>query len=158
MKTRHLAAPALLVLCTSAFASPPAGGAAARDALLQTDRDWARTAGTRDVEQIVAYWTDDAVIYAPGQAPVEGKAAIRQYVGESLKIPGFAITWTPLQAEVSKGGDLGYTTGTNAVTVPTAEGGTTTVAGRYVTVWRKAADGKWRCVVDSWNSAPAAAK
>ena len=57
---------------------------------------------------------------APGRAPVEGKLAIRQFVGESLKVPGFAITWTPMNAEVS--GDLGYTTGTNAVTVPQARG------------------------------------
>ena len=92
---------------------------------------------------------------APGEAPGRGQAAIRLFVSESLKVPGFAITWTPIKAEVS--GDLGYTTGTNAVTVPKPEGGTTTIAGRYVTVWKKAGDGEWRCVVDSWNSAPAGA-
>lgn len=147
--------PALFVLCAASAYSQPAGGAA-RDALLATDREWAQAAGTRDVERIVSYWTDDAVIYAPGEPPVEGKPAIRQFVSASLEVPGFAITWTPMRAEVS--GDIGYTTGTNAVTVPKPEGGTTTVAGRYVTVWRKSADGKWRCVVDSWNSAPSATK
>lgn len=156
MSPRDLVVPALFVLC-----APPVGAQSAagpREALLQTDKDWAVAAGSGDVERIVAYWTDDAVISAPGQAPLAGKAAIRQYVGESLKIPGFAITWTPLVAEVSKSGDLGYTTGTNAVTIPKAEGGTMTVAGRYVTVWRKAADGKWRCVVDTWNEAAPATK
>ena len=156
MSSRRVVVAAALFLCASPVRSQPAGGAAARDALLQTDRDWAQAAGTRDVERIVSYWTDDAVILAPGEPPVEGKPAIRQFVGASLQVPGFAITWTPMKAEVS--GDLGYTTGTNAVTVPKPEGGTTTIAGRYVTVWRKSADGKWRCVVDSWNSAPAAAK
>lgn len=152
MKPRWFAVTAAMVLCAAPARSQPVGAAAERDALLATDNEWAQVAATRDVERIVSYWTDDAVIYSPGEAPVEGKAAIRQFVGESLKMPGFAITWTPLKAEVS--GQLGYTTGTNAFTIPKPEGGTTTVAGRYVTIWRKSADGKWRCVVDSWNAAP----
>lgn len=154
MRPRHLVVPALLVFGPSPAGAQPAGNAAAREALLKTDREWAQAAATRDLERIVAYWTDDAVIYSPGDAPVEGKAAIRAYVGESLKMPKFSITWTPAQAEVAASGDLGYTRGTNAITVPTEGGGTTTLAGRYVTVWRKAADGKWRCAVDFWNAAP----
>jgi uncharacterized protein (TIGR02246 family) len=146
--------PALVVLWASPAAAQPAGDAASREALLKTDKEWAQAAATGDVEKIVGYWTEDAVIYSPGEAPVQGKAAIRQYVGGSLKTPGFAITWTPMAAEVSKSGDLGYTTGTNAITIPKAEGtGTTTLAGRYVTVWRKTGDGQWRCVVDAWTPA-----
>ena len=46
----------------------PAAGSAARDELLKTDREWAQAAATTDIERIVAYWTDDAVIYA-GASP-----------------------------------------------------------------------------------------
>ena len=145
---------ALVAFWVSPTVAQPLGDAAAREELLKTDREWAQAAATRDVERIVSYWTDDAVIYSPGEAPVEGKEAIRNYVGGSLKLPGFAITWTPTRAEVSRSGDLGYTTGTNAVTVPSTDGSTTTVEGRYVTAWRRGKDGKWRCVVDSWNPAP----
>ena len=51
-------------------------------------------------------------------------------------------------------GDLGYTTGTNTFTFPDAQGRPTTSNGRYVTVWRRVRDGRWRCVVDFWNEAP----
>jgi uncharacterized protein (TIGR02246 family) len=157
VKQRTLVLAALVAGWASTAQAQPVGAAAAREELLKTDREWAQAAATNDVERIVAYWTDDAVIYSPGEPPVEGKAAIRAYVGGSLKLPGFAITWTPKQAEVSQAGDLGYTTGTNAITVPAADGRTTTMEGRYVTIWRKGKDGKWRCSIDSWSPAPAPA-
>jgi ketosteroid isomerase-like protein len=87
---------------------------------------------------------------------VTGKAAIRKYVSESLKVPGFAITWKPSEAVVAASGDLGYTMGTNSITFPDAQGGLVSSNGRYVTVWRKEPDGRWRCVVDFWNEAPPA--
>jgi uncharacterized protein (TIGR02246 family) len=148
--------PAILVLVVTPLGAQQAGDTAAREELLKTDREWAQTAATKDVERIVSYWADDAVIYAPGEAPVEGKEAIRQFVAGSLNTPGFAITWTPMRAEVSTSGDLAFTTGTNAITLPAADGRPTTLQGRYVTVWRKGKDGRWHCVVDSWSPAPAA--
>jgi ketosteroid isomerase-like protein len=135
----------------------PAPNEAARAALLRTDNEWAALATTsKDVERIVSFWTDDAAIYPPRQAPIIGKEAIRAYVSESLKVPGFSITWKPSQAVVAGAGDLGYTTGTNAVMFPNAQGQLTTAPGRYVTVWRKDPSGRWRCVVDFWNEAPPA--
>ena len=130
----------------------PLGDAAAREALLKVDREWAAAAATRDVDRIVSYWTDDAAIYSPGEAPVAGMAAIRAYVADSMKNPAFSISWVPAEAEVAKSGDLGYTMGTNRFTIPGAGGSSTTVEGRYVTVWRKTKDG-WRCVVDFWHPA-----
>ena len=148
--------PALVFLLECAASAQHSGQVNPREELLKVDREWAQVAATRDLERIVSYWTDDAVIYTPGEAPVAGKEAIRKYVGASLALPGFAITWTPARAEVSKSGDLGYTIGSNAITLPVAQGGSATVEGRYVTVWRKEQDGRWRCVIDTWNPAPAA--
>jgi ketosteroid isomerase-like protein len=130
---------------------------AARAALLHTDIEWAELAASgKDVERMLSFWADDAAIYPPREAPVVGKQAIRAYVTESFKIPGFSISWKPVQAVVAAAGDFGYTTGTNAFTFPDAQGHLTTAHGRYVTVWRKAEDGRWRCVVDFWNEAPPA--
>lgn len=154
MKRSWLVLPGLLLLSPYPASAQSSKSAAARAALLETDTEWAATAGTTDVERIVSFWTDDAVIYPPREAPVSGKAAIRKYVGESLKIPGFAISWKPAEAVVSASGDLGYTTGTNSFTFPDAQGHLLTSNGRYVTVWRKEPGGRWRCVVDFWNEAP----
>ena len=47
-----------------------------RAALLKTDTEWARHAAMgKDVERIISFWTDDAVIYPPREPPIVGKAA-----------------------------------------------------------------------------------
>ena len=126
-----------------------------KDALVQRDREWAVLASQgRDIERIVAFWTDDATIYPPNGPAVTGKAAIRQYVQQSLAIPGFQIRWTPASAAVSADATLGYTTGENAVTVPGPDQKLMTIAGRYATVWRRDQGGDWKCVIDIWNSGP----
>ena len=122
--------------------------------LRRRDAEWAglATAG-EDLERILSFWTDDAVVIPPGMPTLEGKDAIRRYVEESLAIPGFSITWETNHFEVADSEDLAYGVGTNRVTVPGEEGALVTIEGRGVTTWRKE-DGEWRCVVDIWNDAP----
>jgi ketosteroid isomerase-like protein len=125
--------------------------------LLNTDREWGKLAATsKNADSVAAYWTDDARVLMTGQPVISGKSAIREMVAGTMKIPGFHVTWTPDSAVVSRSGDLGYTYGTNAFTVPDSTGKLVTTPGRYLTVWRKEADGRWRCVYDISNPAPAA--
>lgn len=151
MTTRHV-----LLLCMTVLVigcQPRVDLSAERDALSQTDQKWAEvSAAGSDVERIVAYWSDDARIFPPGMPVVEGKAAIREFVTSSLKIPGFSVTWQVAQAVISPDGRLGYTTGTNRMVAPDSTGKLVTTQGRYVTVWRKESDGSWKCVIDFWNS------
>lgn len=126
-------------------------------ALLETDRAWAREASAgRNADSVLAYWTDDARVVMPGQAVLQGKAAIRQMVTSSFATPGFHVTWTPETAVVSSSGDLGYTIGSNEFTVPDSAGGVTKLAGRYLTVWRKGSDGRWKCAEDYSSPSPPA--
>jgi ketosteroid isomerase-like protein len=123
--------------------------------LLERDAEWAAAATEgRDVERILAFWTEDAIVYPPGLPPVIGKAALRAYLHASLAIPGFSISWISSEAHVSPDGRLGYLVGENAVTLPGATGQLTTTRGRGVTIWRREADGEWRCAVDIWNAEP----
>jgi ketosteroid isomerase-like protein len=49
--------------------------------------------------------------------------------------------------------------GTVEVTVNDAKGKPVTDRGKFVEIWKKQADGTWKCVVDMWNSdLPAAAQ
>ena len=50
------------------------------------------------------------------------------------------------------GGDLGYTFGSNEISLNDAKGARVTTEGEYVTIWRKQADGSWKAVVDIGNS------
>jgi ketosteroid isomerase-like protein len=130
-----------------------------RGRLLQRDAEWARIASEgQDVERMLSYWTDDAIVLPPGLPAVTGKVALREYVRTSLRIPGFRITWASTDVRFSPDGTLAYMFGRNAVTVKGTDGEPTTTTGRAVTVWRRDPDGIWHCAVDIWNSEPAAEK
>ncbi len=128
-----------------------------REQLLKRDGEWAKAASEgRDVDRIVSYWTDDGVVLAPGMPAVVGKKAIRAYVQDSLRIPGFKIGWKSTDVTVSSDGTFAYMFGRTSMTRNGPDGTPRTTAVRGVTIWRRDSDGKWRCAVDIWNSeAPA---
>ncbi len=121
---------------------------------MQASRDWAKTAATGNLDQTVAYWSDDAIVLAPDQPAVVGKAAIRAFVTQSMAIPHFSITWEPEQATIAASGDVGYLVEHNRVTFADSTGAVQTEYGKAVTVWRKDASGAWKCVIDTWNKNP----
>jgi ketosteroid isomerase-like protein len=126
-----------------------------RELLRAVDKEWSAVARQgADVDRIVSFWSDDAKVYPPGAPILEGQPAIRDFVAASLKIDGFSVSWEPAEVVVGSGGTIGYTTGRNRFTLPDASGNETTSEGRYVTVWRKDADGAWRCTIDIWNNGP----
>lgn len=125
--------------------------------LLATDRAWAKLADANGpIDSIVDYWTSDARVVLAGQPVVVGTEAIRKMLDDTRNVPGFHITWTPDTAVVSPAGDFGYTYGTNRITAPDSAGVLSTFEGRYITVWRKEPDGKWRCTFDISNEGPPA--
>ncbi len=124
-----------------------------RTRLLQRDAEWAAVASEgRDLERVLSYWTDDAVVLAPGLPPVAGKDALRQYVQGSMQIPGFRISWTSTDVTLSPDGNLAYMFSQNALTMNAPDGLPATTEGRAVTIWRREPDGEWRCAVDIWNA------
>ena len=127
---------------------------AERAALMQTSRDWARAAASGDFEQILSFWSEEAIVMPPGQPTVVGKAAIRQFLQQTSAIPGFSITWEPEQASVASQGDVGYLVERNRITFTEATGVPRAQFGKAVTVWRKDAIGAWKCVIDTWNENP----
>ena len=76
-----------------------------------------------------------------------GAQAIRKAFGDMSQAPGFALSWTPASAEVASSGDIGYTTGAYESSM-----GGVKETGKYVTVWRKQADGGWKVTNDIFNA------
>ena len=147
-----------LLLSAVGCSRAPFDTVAVSEKLLARDAQWAEAAVQgKDVEKIISYWSDDAVVIPQGQPIVEGKAAIRAYVANSLQIPGFKIHWVSNSATFSPDGKLAYLRGTNEITVPGPTGAPLVLAGRGVTVWRLESDGQWRCVIDIWNDPPTSA-
>jgi ketosteroid isomerase-like protein len=155
MNARHWLIPlsaAVLVAC--AKAPPPAAGDQTA-ALLQRDSAWSAAASEgKDVEKIVSYWSDDAVLMPDAQPALEGKAAIRAYITESLKIPGFHIHWVSRNPKFSNDGTMAWMLGDSEVTMTGPDGKPSTMHVRGMTVWRLDKDNVWRCVLDTGNNPP----
>ena len=128
-----------------------AGSADARSEILRIDAEWSRAAQSRDVDRVLPFWADDAIVFPPASPAVAGRAAIRDFVAKSFQTAGFSISWKTTTVAVSRSGDIAYTTGTNRVTFNAPDGTQVTVEGKAVAVWRRAKDGAWKCVIDMWN-------
>lgn len=123
--------------------------------LLQRDAEWADLASAgKDVDKVVSYWTDDAVLMQSGQPTVEGKEALRKFVAASFAAPGFKIHWVSQKPTFSPDGQMAYMRSTTEMTVPGPKGAPTNVHVQGYTVWRVDTDGQWRCVVDFGGDAP----
>ena len=75
-------------------------------------------------------------------------------------VPNVVIAWEPTKVEVAKSGDLAYLCGTYQMSWDDASGKPVSDNGKMVEIWKKQADGNWKCIVDTWSSdlplAPAA--
>jgi uncharacterized protein (TIGR02246 family) len=142
----------LALVLTPACARPSFDASAEAQRLLQRDAEWSATAAAgKDVEKILSYFADDAVMMEPGEPAHAGKAEIRHYVTRMLQTPGFSIRWVSEHPVFSPSGDLAYMRGADEMTLPGPTGAITTLHGRGVSIWRREADGQWRCIADIGN-------
>lgn len=127
---------------------------AAALAVAAADSGWAAAAAGRDLEASVAALAADGIMFPPGQPPVIGRAAVREYMRQAFAIPGFSASWVTDTVIVATGGDMAYTISRSRYTFPDTAGGIDTLHAKGVAVWRRDADGQWRAVADIWNEAP----
>lgn len=107
--------------------------------LVEAERDFSKTSEKKGIrEAFLAFLATDALLFRPNA--VNG----RQYINDQPEDLG-QLTWTPLFAEVSAAGDLGYTTGPYEYRPAASD---QVGHGHYVSVWRKQPHGKWRVVMD----------
>jgi ketosteroid isomerase-like protein len=143
----------LLIGCVVALTSSVALAGdhdAATKALIALDNDWSNAAVARDVDRVASFYAEDAHVYPPNEPLVVGRAAAKEAWGKMLADPGVKLSWTTVSAGAE--GHTGWTAGTYEMSYPGADGKTVTEHGKYLCVWRKGADGKWKAIHDMWNS------
>ena len=142
-----------LVLFISACGqqTPPDTRSADENTIKDLDTQWSKTAGANDVDGTVSYYSDDASVLPPNAPIATSKEAIRA-AWASLLVPGASVSWQPGKAEVSRSSDLAYAMGTYESSMKDSRGKPVADHGKYVEVWKKQADGKWKTVADIFNS------
>jgi ketosteroid isomerase-like protein len=112
-----------------------------RRALVQMERDFAKAAVTKGMrDAFLAFIADDGILFQPG--PVNGK----KFWTERQPRKGL-LSWEPIFADVSRAGDLGYTTGPWEFR-PNGADDKPVAFGQYFTIWKKQSDGSWKFVLD----------
>jgi len=106
----------------------------------------------QDLERIASFYAEDAVLMPTAEPVVSGKAAIRDEWKHVLGIPGMHNVSVTKHIDASQSGDLGYTRGAYTSRMVGQSGGVVTEPGKWVSIWKKQDDGRWRIVVDTFNT------
>ncbi|HKV05543.1 MAG TPA: SgcJ/EcaC family oxidoreductase [Candidatus Acidoferrales bacterium] len=130
-------------------AAPPDTRAADEAAVRATDAEWSKTAATKDVEKTISYYTDDAILLAPGAPPVVGRDELRKAWQRMLAAPGLHLTTAPISVEVARSGELAWEVGSFQVKTLDHAGKASTQSGKFVLVWKKQGDGSWKVAADT---------
>jgi ketosteroid isomerase-like protein len=138
----------------SPAAAPAVDLAAERASVLAADKAWSEAfqASSDKVTTFLATVAEGADLLAPDAPLAQGKDAIRAVLESLVALPGFDVIWTASKGEVSADGSLGYTIGSYQMKVPGPDGKLVRIDGKYLTAWRKQADGSWKVTADMFNA------
>lgn len=148
MKTQLI----LAGLLSFTFACQVQAAPADEQTLRDLDAQWSKAAGAKDLDKTVSYYSDNAIVMPPNAPSATTKEAIRKAWRDLLTSPGAAISWKTTKVEVAQSGDIAYLSGTYELTMNDASGKPANEKGKYVEIFKKQADGTWKCVSDIWNS------
>lgn len=149
---------ALLITGCSAPQQPATDTKADEAAVRQADLNWSKAAEAADWSDSTGYFSfllDDVVFLPPNEPMWSGKAAAMEKLNAYFTTPGFSAKWEPSQVGVSS--DVGYTIGNYDMLMKDSTGTNAVLEnGKYLAVWKRQSDGKWKVAAESFNSnAPA---
>lgn len=142
----QVAVAALFIFQTGAHAGP-------REDILAADKAFSDMSVAKGAHAaFLAYMADDVRVFEGDHPPIVGKKAVEEYYAAGEKSdPGYAaqrLEWSPMEADASPDGILGWTRGTWIFTAKKADGAPLKVSGYYVTEWRRQADGSYKFELD----------
>lgn len=121
-----------------------------RQDIEQADVDFSNLSKEKGMhDAFLAYIADEGVLLRPYMMPVVGYESVKKFLDEGNT--DFMLTWSPLFADISISGELGYTYGTYELTYKDEKGISVTRKGTYVTIWKKDKEGNWKFVLDTGN-------
>jgi ketosteroid isomerase-like protein len=150
---------AALTFTLALFATPALAGDVAADtaeAVRQADLAFARRSQEVGFARAFLEFMDesDSLTYGFDGPPVKGAQAIFEALGGDGP-SAMTVEWAPTQAWGSRGGDMGVTVG-DYRRIP-RDASRPALTGRYVTVWRRNAQGQWKGLIDIGEADPAPA-
>lgn len=105
-----------------------------------------------DATRLVELLTDDVEFCPPNEHARKGKQEVKAWAQQAFSQ---VKTWrlSVSDRQVVPAGDWAFESGSFVSAIaPATDGALTEVKGRFLTVWQRQADGKWKIAHDIWNS------
>jgi ketosteroid isomerase-like protein len=117
-------------------------------ALRATEQALAESFEASDRTAWVDFYTDDAIFVAPGIAAIEGRAALLAQARQMTPLSSARIVTQTIDGEGGMAAAVGSASWVNG---PRGSGGTTSRV-RFLIVWRREPDGRWRIARELLNA------
>jgi len=114
---------------------------------------WANAVKSKDVSQIVNFFSQDGVSMSDDIPISVGQKAIMTqtknwFSDTTIMFDTYSTTVDTVEISVS--GEIAFNRGTDRYIKKTPNG-PVEVIGKWINIWKKV-DGRWQCVVEMWNS------
>src|SRR4051794_7681318 len=86
---------------------PDAGATRPAERILRDlDAQWSKAAAAKDLEQTVAFYSDDAIVLPPNATSAATKETIRNVWKDVLAAPGLVVSWKPSKVKLGHNGAM----------------------------------------------------
>ncbi len=118
------------------------GKKSALKAVVEAERSFAKTSVEKGIrDSFIEFFAEDGINFQPH--PTKTREAFSKRPANRSPV---ILNWHPITADVSRAGDLGYTTG--PYTLTDTQSNKPVQQGYYFSLWKKQADGSWKVVLD----------
>ena len=139
----------LTVLCSLGFSQRKSSKPL--DSLVAAEKAFAATSVAKGIrESFLMFFAEDGINFQP--PPTKTREAFLKRPVPATR-PPVELNWRPIYADVSRAGDLGYTTGPYTFKDLSPEKGPTGY-GYYFSIWKEQANGEWKVAVDCGIGTP----
>jgi len=121
----------------------------ATDAVDRTAQEVLAAFEAKDAAKVNSYYAPDAIIATAGRPAAKDARAVSKAIRDDLTDPNFTMSLSHEKTDVAASGDLAYRRGSYSITATNPQTKQPEhIAGTYLTVFRKQADGRWKVVED----------
>ncbi|RKH47381.1 DUF4440 domain-containing protein [Corallococcus sp. AB050B] len=117
------------------------------------DRAFSAQSTAEGMGKAFTAWAAEDAVLPQGSAGIFGHDAVAKAYAP-FTLDKIDLRWEPVLGDAAGSGDLAYTVGRAIATGKNEQGQPEVDHVKYLTVWRRQADGQWRYVADGGNSSP----
>ena len=140
----------LLLLQTAGVAEEQNG--ADERAIGETYREWVEATNAGDLERWASFLAPGAVFLPPNSPALLDEKAIRSFYAGLFRDDRFALDCRQERVEVAEARDFAWSTGHCEATFTGPDGSEAHDRSKWAKVWKRRADGAWKCTLNSWSS------